>query len=193
MEIPLKSLTRSIAALSVSLLFLLAVFARPALAQSDDDASPDKTKTPVSKLSVSPKTLSYSVNIDKGQFNETQHFAIKNNGTLPLLVTVGAPSDAKNYVIVFPSAISPVGGTLTIPGSKSQQVEVEFVPHGPGKNVDGTIAVGSNATSGPNSATVNLHGNATQKKPTPTATATATATATTTATATPATATATAT
>jgi hypothetical protein len=58
-----KSFTRSIGGLGFSLLFLIAAFARPALAQSDEDASPD-SRTAVSKLSVSPKTLSFSVDID---------------------------------------------------------------------------------------------------------------------------------
>ena len=85
MEIPVKSLTRSIAALSFSLLFLLAAFARPALAQSDDDASPDNSKTPVSKLSVSPTTLDYAViNLDKQKLHETKHFEIKNTGKATL-------------------------------------------------------------------------------------------------------------
>ena len=122
--------------------------------------------------------MSYSVDIDKGKFNETQHFSISNKGTLPLEVTVGAPTDAKNYVILSPPAISPAGGTLTIAGSMSQQVNVEFIPQGPGKNEDGTIGITSNATSGASSATVGLKGSATQKNPTPTATATATPTVT---------------
>ncbi len=67
-----NSFARPIVALSFSLLFLIAAFAAPALAQSDQDASPDKTKPPVSKLSVSPTTLSYGVNIDKGEFTETK-------------------------------------------------------------------------------------------------------------------------
>ncbi len=74
-----KSFTRSIATLSFSLLFLIAAFARPALAQSDQDASPD-TKKAVSKLSVSPTTLRYSVNLDKAT-SEIKDFTIKNTGT----------------------------------------------------------------------------------------------------------------
>ncbi len=66
------SFMRSIPCLSFSLLFLIAAFARPALAQSDQASSP-KTKTAVSKLSVSPTTLSYSVNLDKAT-TETKHF-----------------------------------------------------------------------------------------------------------------------
>src|ERR1039458_2054251 len=50
MEIPVKSFTRSIAALSFSLLFLLAAFARPALAQSDDDAQMEFHASANSKL-----------------------------------------------------------------------------------------------------------------------------------------------
>ena len=107
-----------IGGLGFSLLLLIAAFARPALAQSDQAASPDKTKAAVSKLSVSPKALSYSVDIDKGKFSETKHFSIANKGTLAMTVTVGAPSgtDAANYAIIFPPTVSPAGGTLTLPG-----------------------------------------------------------------------------
>jgi hypothetical protein len=94
-----KSFTRSIAALSFSLLFLIAAFARPASAQSDQAASPDKAKPPVSKLSVSPTTLSYSVDIDKGKFTEAKHFNIANKGTLPMTVTVCA---ARMFFVVAP-------------------------------------------------------------------------------------------
>ncbi|MFZ0244704.1 hypothetical protein [Candidatus Binatus sp.] len=175
-----KLFTRSIASLSFSLLFLIAVFARPALAQSDNDASPDKTKAPVSKLSVSPTTLSYSVNLDKAT-TETKHFTITDTGTLALDVTVNPPT-SPDYVITSG------GGSSTIPGKakgvkNSLTVEVEFTPTGKGTD-DGTIGITSKATSGKSAATVNLKGKATQKKPTPTATATATATATPTATAT---------
>ena len=73
-----RSLTRSAACITFSFLLLIAVFARPALAQSaDDDTSPD-SKTPVSKLSVSPTSLNFSVNIDKGVFDQTKSFKIKN-------------------------------------------------------------------------------------------------------------------
>ncbi len=163
-----------IAALAV---FLIAAFARPALAQSDQDASPDKAKPPVSKLSVSPTTLSYSVNLDK-VITETKHFTIKNTGTLAagLAVTVGAPS-SPDYVITSG------GGSNTIAAKGSLVVDVEFIPHGPATD-NGTIAISSNATSGKQDATVKLKGKATQKKPTPTATATATASSTPTATAT---------
>ncbi len=180
-----RSFTRSIVSLSFPVLFLIVAFARPALAQSDQDASPDKTKTPVSKLSVSPTTLSYSVNLDRkvtSKLTETKHFNIANKGTLPMSVTVGAPSGT-NYTIIFPPEVSPAGGTLTLPGSISQEVDVEFIPHGPATD-DGTIAITSGATSGKKDATVNLKGKSTQEKPTPTATATATATVTATATAT---------
>ncbi len=167
----------SIAGLSFSLLFLLAAFAHPALAQSDQAASPDKTKTPVSKLSVSPTTLSYSVNLDKAT-TETKHFTIKNTGTATLdNLTVGTPS-SPYYVITsgaVPSTIDPKG---------SATVDVEFIPHGPATD-DGTIPITSGATSGKQDATVTLKGKATQKKPTPTATATATSTPTSTVTATP--------
>ncbi len=175
----LKSFMRPIAGPSFSLVFLLAAIAHPALAQSADDASPD-SKTAVSKLSVSPKSLSYNVDIDKGEFTETKHFNIKNNGSLALQVIVNPPSNP-DYVITSG------GAKTTIPGKakgseNSLTVDVEFIPHGPGKNVDGSIDITSNATSGENSATVNLKGSATQKKPTPTATPTPTVTATLTAT-----------
>jgi len=117
-----KSFTRSIASLSFALLFLIAAFARPALAQSDDDASPDKGKTPVSKLSVSPTTLSYSVDIDKGKFSEIKHFTIKNTGTATLdNLAVGAPSSS-DYVITSGAVPS------TIAAKGSLTVEVEFIP-----------------------------------------------------------------
>src|SRR5208282_128041 len=110
MEIPLKSLMRSIAALSFSLLFLLAVFAHPALAQSDDDASSDNSrKKVVSELSVSPTSLNYAVvNLDNAnKLSETKHFKIKNTGkaTLDNLV-VGAPTNS-DYVIttVIPTTL----------------------------------------------------------------------------------------
>jgi hypothetical protein len=172
LEILLKSLTRSIAALSFSLLFLLAAFARPALAQSDDDASPD-SKTAESKLSVSPKSLSFDVNLDSkvtSKLTETKHFTIKNTGKVTLDdLIVGTPTNS-DYLITttVPSTIDPKG---------SLKVEVEFTPKGSGTD-DGTIAITSGATSGKTSATVELKGKATQKKPTPTATATATPTAT---------------
>ena len=88
-----RSLTRSAACITFSCLLLIAVFARPALAQSSDDATSPDSKTPVSKLSVSPLTLSFNVNIDKGVFDQTKSFKIKNGGTIPLHVTVGAPSN----------------------------------------------------------------------------------------------------
>src|SRR5208282_112824 len=123
-----KLVARPIAGLSFSLLFLIVAFARPALAQSDQDASPE-SKTAVSKLSVSPTTLNYSVNIDKGVFNETKHFTITNNGTLALDETVGAPTNP-DYVITSG------GGSSTIPGKakgvkNSLTVDVEFIPTGP--------------------------------------------------------------
>src|SRR5208337_4812742 len=174
MEIPLKSLTRTIAAISFSLLLWLAAFARPALAQSDDNASPD-SKTAVSELSVSPTTLSYSVNLDKAT-TQTEHFTLKNSGTLPLdNLNVGAPSNPDYRISSsVPSAIA---------GKGSLKVAVEFIPTGKG-TADATISITSSATKGKQDATVHLKGKATQKKPTPTATATATATPTSTATAT---------
>lgn len=122
-----ESLTRSIAGLSFSLLFILAAFARPALAQSDDDSSPE-SKTAVSKLSVSPKSLSYSVNLDSkvtSKLTEIKHFTIKNGGTLTLDgVAVGTPSNP-DYVITssVPS---------TIAGKAKLTVDVKFTPTEPG-------------------------------------------------------------
>ncbi len=175
MGIPLNSFMRSIARLTFALLFLLTAFARPALAQSDQASSP-KTKTAVSKLSVSPTTLSYSVNPDKAT-TETKHFNIKDTGTLALDVTVGVPT-SPDY------KITSGGGSSTIAAKGSLPVVVEFKPIGKG-TCDGTIAITSGATSGKSTATVTLRGKARQKKPTPTATATATATVTATPTLTP--------
>ena len=171
-----------IACFTFALLLLLTLFARPVLAQSEGGVSPD-SRTAGSKLSVSPKSLKYKVDIDKGEFSKIEHFSIKNDGALALVVTVNPPSNP-DY------AITSGGGKTTISGkakgsNNSLTVDVEFTPHGPGKNVDGTIGISSNATSGESSATVELKGSAAQKKPTPTATATATSTATATATATP--------
>ena len=81
-----KSSTRSIAGLSFSVIFLLAAFV-PAWAQADEPALSD-SKTAVSKLSVSPKSLSYNVNLDKGVLSETKHFHITNEGTVPLKVVM---------------------------------------------------------------------------------------------------------
>src|SRR5260370_5669135 len=184
-----KSFTRSIAGFGFLLLFLLATFARPASAQSDEAAKPD-TKTAVSKLSVWPESLSYNVNIDKGVFSETKHFNITNKGTVPLKVVV---SSSSNPAYVIKSG----GGTATIPGrvkgGKAEQpstVEVEFIPNGPVKSENGTIGVISDATSGKKFAIVALSGKSRNwKRQSPTARATATktetATPTVTATATP--------
>jgi hypothetical protein len=136
---------RSIAGFTLALLFLLTALARPTLAQSDQVSAPD-SKSAVSKLSVSPKTVSYKVDIDKGEFSKTEHFTIKNDGTLALVVTVNPPSNP-DY------AITSGGGQSNIPGkakgnNNSLTVDVEFTPHGPGKNVDGSIDITSNATSG---------------------------------------------
>jgi hypothetical protein len=183
-----NSFTRSIATLSFSLLFVLAAFARPALAHSDD-ALPD-SKTAVSKLSVSPTSLSFNVNLDKVTY-ETKHFSITNKGTLPMTVTVGASTgtDASDYTIVFPPILSHgAGGTLTLPAGIAQEVDVSFSPTGADKKLDASISIANistGSTTGPTSVTVELKGKATQKKPTPTATATSTATATVTATPTP--------
>jgi len=197
-----KSFTRSIVAMSISFLFLIAVFARPALAQSANDASSGNSNRAVSKLSVSPMVLNYGViNLNTSKLTATRYFKIKNEGGLPMTVTVGAPTgtDAADYKIVFPPAVSPAGGTLTLPARITQHVSVEFTPIGRGNNETAHITItniSSGATKGKKSATVHLKGKATQRRatPTPTATATATSTATATATATKtATATATAT
>ncbi len=153
-----KSITRSIAGLSFSLLLVLAASARPALTQSDEDAPPDG-KAAVSKLSISATTLIYDLNLDK-KTSETRHFTITNDGKLPLDVSVGPPSNP-HYVITSG------GGDTTIPGKgeggseSSIAVDVEFTPDEPGKNVDGTILITSSATSGPTRASVDLHGKAT--------------------------------
>ena len=177
-------LRRSRFRLRLVLFFAAAILFLGRVTSSAQESIPDaKVKTPFSKLSVSPKKVSYKVDIDKGEFSKTEHFSIKNDGTLALVVTVNSPSNP-DYVITSG------GGQTTIPGKgngdkNSLTVDVEFNPHGPGKNVDGSVDITSNATSEDSSATVNLKGRATQKKPTPTATATATATATPTVTATP--------
>src|SRR5271156_3613080 len=105
-----KSFARSLAGLTFSLLLLLAAFARPALAQSDDASSPD-SKTPFSKLSVSPKSLSFSVDIDKEQLTKTDGFKITNGGTDPLQVDVVLDgTSSADYTITSG------GGSTTIPG-----------------------------------------------------------------------------
>lgn len=151
-----KSFIRSIASLSLSSLVLLAALACPALVQSDE-AAPD-IKTAFSKLSVTPKSLSYNVNINKGVFSETKHFHITNEGTVPLKVVVNTPS---NPAYVVRSG----GGTTTIPGkvkgSKAEHlstVDVEFIPNGSVKSENGTIGVISDATSGKKIAIVALNG-----------------------------------
>src|SRR5208337_2286272 len=107
---------------------------------------------------------------------QTEHFTLKNSGTLPLdNLNVGAPSNPDYRISSsVPSAIA---------GKGSLKVAVEFIPTGKG-TADATISITSSATKGKQDATVHLKGKATQKKPTPTATATATATPTSTATAT---------
>src|SRR5208337_569076 len=107
---------------------------------------------------------------------QTEHFTLKNSGTLPLdNLNVGAPSNPDYRISSsVPSAIA---------GKGSLKVAVEFIPTGKG-TADATISITSSATKGKQDATVHLKGKATQKKPTPTATATATATATPTSTAT---------
>ena len=170
-------------------MFLLLAFVTPTIAQSDPDASRD-SRTPVSSLSVSPKSIDYRVNIDKGITSETRHFHITNKGTLALDVTVGPPSNA-NFIITAPPQLAPAGGKITIAGEEKSgkdnvlQVDVAFDANGPGKNLDATILITSDATKGPTSATVNLHANAKQKNATPTATSTDTPTSTITLTPTP--------
>jgi hypothetical protein len=177
-----RSFTRLAIPGSLSFLLLLVSFARPAIAQPDEDAVPD-SGTPVSRLSVSPKSIDYHVNIDKGITSETRHFYIKNQGTLALDVTVGPPSD-KNFVITAPPQLAPAGGKITILGKEKgskdnvQEVAVKFNANGPGKNLEATIAIASNATTGPTSVTVKLHANAVQKNATPTVTPTPTMTPT---------------
>ena len=152
----------TIAALAV---FLLAAFAPPALAQLDDDASPD-SKTAVSELSVSPTRLSYSVNLEKAT-SETKHFTLTNTGALALEVTVNAPAgtDASDYSISGPG-LTASGGTIPIPGkvknSKANIVEIDvtFAPTGAGKKLDATILVTNTGTKGKQSDTIKLSGNA---------------------------------
>jgi hypothetical protein len=177
-----KSFARSAACLSFSLLFFVAALAGPAMAQEDQDASPDKAKPPVSKLTVAPVTLSFNVNLDKAT-TETKHFNITNGGTLPLDVTVGAPSNSA-YVITSGEGPSTIPGKVKKSKANILEVVVVFTPTGKGTD-DGTIAITSDATSGKKDATVKLKGKATQKKATPTPTATATATPTPTLTPTP--------
>jgi hypothetical protein len=172
-----KASTESID-LSLALLLLLAAFVRPALAQSDGGAS--DSKTPVSKLSVSPKSLSYSINLDRDT-SKTKHFTLTNAGMLSVDVTVNAPTgaDPGDYTISGPG-LTAAGGKITIPGKvkhfTANKVEagVTFAPQGAGKELDATILITDDATKGKTSATVNLHGSASQKKPTPTPTATPT-------------------
>jgi len=168
-----KSFTRSIACLSFSLLFLIAAFARPALAQSDDDASPD-SKTAVSELSVSPTALSYSVNLGKAA-TESKHFTLTNTGTLDLDATVNAPAgtDAGDYTISGPG-LTASGGTIPIPGkvnsSKANIIEVNvaFTPPEAGKKLDATILVTNTGTKGKRSDTIKLAGSAKGTPSTPT-------------------------
>lgn len=176
-----ESSARSFAGLGLSLLLLLA-FAPPGLAQSD--AAPG-SKTPVSKMKVSPAALKFNVDIDKGVFSETRDLKITNEGTAELTnVMVGAPTN-NHYTIT-----SNQGGPFTIPGKVSGStanvlmVAVKYTPHGPIKNDNGTIEITSGATSGKSAATVKLNGKSEQKHPTPTVSATATATPTPTQTAT---------
>jgi hypothetical protein len=176
-----------VTAVSFSLLFLLAAFARPAIAQSDENATSD-SGTPGSRLYVSTESIDYHVNIDTGMTSETRHFQIENKGRLALHVTVGSPSGG-NFVITAPPLVTPAGGTITIAGKEAgkdsvQKVAVQFNADGPGRNIDATIAITSDATKGPTSATIKLHANARQNA-TPTATLTATPTMTPTPTPTP--------
>jgi hypothetical protein len=78
-----------------------------------------------------------------------------------LQVTVGASSNPD-------CAITSGGGASTIPGTAKGStsklaVEIEFIPGGAGKGIDGSIDITSDAASGNSSATVELKGQATQK------------------------------
>jgi len=161
-----------IGALAITLAILLAAFARPASAQLDQDASPE-SKQAVSKLSVSPTTLSYSVNLDSkvtSKLTETEHFTIKNTGKATLN-DIFVPEASDTHYTVTP------GWPTSLLAGKSAPVDVTFIPTEKG-TVDAHMTVEAGATSGKTSVTVELKGKATQKKPTPTATATATSTAT---------------
>ncbi len=178
-----KPFTRSLAALSSSLLLMLAASARPAFAQPGAAASLDSV-TPISKLAVGPRSIGFGINLDKVT-SQTKHFTLINTGTLPLDVTVGAPTgvDANDYTISGPG-LTGAGGTITIPGKVAHStankvaVNVTFAPPAAGIKLLATIPITDDATIGITSATINLHGHAIQPKPTPTATPTSTATAT---------------
>lgn len=174
-----KLVTRLITAISIFVLFILAVDMHGVLAQSEPAPS-SESKTAASKFSVSPRTLSYSINFDKRKFFQNKYFVIKNVGTAGLAFIVSPPSST-DYVIASPAALSPGGGQVAIPGiakgnKNSIRVGVEFLPVGPGKNISGTIRITSQASGGTSLATIKLLGTAIQKNPTPTATATATST-----------------
>ena len=152
------------------LLLAAAVFLLGQLTLSAQELVPDaKVKAPFSELSVKPTTLKYDVNLDKAT-SETEHFTIKNGGTLALDVDVGVPSSP--YYKITTSIPS------TILGKGSLTVDVEFVPTGKGTD-DGTIAITSSATNGKQDATIHLNGKVTQKKATPTVSATPSGTPTT--------------
>ena len=167
------SFTRSVASLSFLLLLLIAAFARPALAQSADDASPDSS-TAVSQLSVSPTALTYSVNLGKAS-SETKHFTLTNTGTLELSVSVNAPAgtDAGDYTISGPG-LTASGGTILVPGKVNGsnanivEVGVAFSPTAAGKNLDATILVTNNGSRGKTSDTIKLAGSAKGTLSTPT-------------------------
>ena len=171
-----KWFMRSMAGLSFSLVFLLNLLAVSALAQSDEPVSPD-TKKLVSRLSVSRTSLSYHVNMDKGESSQTKHFDIWNDGTMPLKVVVNSPS---NHAFVVTSGASATTIPGTVKGRKPNilRVYVEFISNGPFRKADATIGIASDATSGKNFATVKLKGESRREKSTPTRTATSTPTAT---------------
>jgi hypothetical protein len=201
-----KSLSRSVAALSCSLLLLFAALSTSVLAQSDDDDA--SAKVPFSKLAVAPKTINFNVNLAK-KTSQTEHFVLTNVGTEPVNVTVGAPGGADPELYTISAfGIAASGGTITIPGKVKKStanvvdVDVTFTPPEAGKKLNATVAISNDATRGPQAAVVNLHGTATHKlastpatptpiateiptgTPTPTATAASTATPTPTATST---------
>jgi Thaumatin family len=184
-----RSFARSVALLSLSLLLLLVAFSASARAQSDDDSSPDAI-APFSKLVISKKSLYFRVNLDKTT-SLTKHFILRNTGTLPVNVNVGAASGVAGADYTLSGGgLNPNGGSITIPGrakgSSANRVEVDitFAPTRAGKQLDAAIAITNDGTKGTQSATINLYGRARQRKPTPTPTPTALASPTPTATAT---------
>src|ERR1700735_1528157 len=163
------------AAFTLSLLFLLMAFARPALAQS---AEPDaKVKAP--KLSFSPGKINFG-DENVGVTSTSRSVTVTNHSTTAAVSITS---------IVVSSPFIMVGGTCgsSIPAGTGCTVDVAFKPSatGKGKKKKGPTLTDS-AQKSPQHG-VQLLGKGVAGAPTPTATATrtATATATSTPTATP--------